>query len=179
MYRERFPEKQFLIVLDNFHNLKDRSYGGSSKRREQIIDNVDRLKQFIQACNVPVITTAELRKVPPGKRPTEDDISETGTLYYRCDICLMLHNDLTENPRSDIFWEGATQDGHEKKPVLEIRVRKNKWSSFKDWWFFRYDPEYNFFKQFTDPEQIKQMREKVLDNLQRAMRQRPRNGDDE
>jgi len=182
VYREKFPDRKLIVVLDNFHNLTDRTvFSGGNRKREQAIENATELKRIAQTLNIPIVTTCELRKVPPGKRPMEDDIAETGALFYRSDLCLMLHNDLTENPLSDMFWmagDAESPSGCQKKPILEVMVRKNKISNFKDWWFHKYDNESNYFEEFNE-EATEQCKARVLKSFGRQQRYMSRERVDE
>lgn len=148
LYKRHFPDKKMLVILDNFHRLTDGGFGYGSTQREKTLLNSNRIKNLTTTYNIPIIMTAELRKVAPGRRPTEEDIAETNQLNYDSDLTMLLHNDLTENPASSIWW----QDHDMKRPRLEVRVVKNKLSDFKSWWIYDYDHTTNYFRETSDLE---------------------------
>ena len=161
LYRRTYPDKKMLVMLDNFHLLADNNFSFGQNERAKAKTNSTRLKAISVRHNIPIIATAELRKVDPGKRATPEDIAETAQLDYDADLTLMLHNDLKANPASPIYW----LKDQEKAPILEVRATKNKISAFGGWWFYAYKHTHNHFVQ--QPQSVaKQLVEEIVKGQQ-------------
>jgi len=132
-FKSRAGDKQLVVFVDSLHRIKQAERFHESVR-EQAQQASDTLKNWRTVFDIPVIATAEFRKLntPEGKtrRPTSDDIAEARDFKYDADCLMLLFNEMEAKKRepdaADLKWDwnGTLY------PVVEVFVPKNKTSSF-------------------------------------------------
>lgn len=157
-YRKRYPGKNIIVILDNFHKL-----GGHGKEelRVKFRSASDRLKKIAVSENIPIVMTVELTKLPLSEKPTLNSISESSQVEYDADAAILIHNDLHCNPHdSMITWNCVLNGKTYVFPILELSVDKNKISSFKGKLYYKFDPLRRKMSDLTDQE-LKEMHTRV------------------
>lgn len=133
-------DKQVIVFIDNLHDL-------NIKASPNISDKQLKYDIIAQWCadtsiryNIPVICTAELRKINGAKRPELDDIRECVKIKYEAKAVIMVYNEVHyKGDAAEVFY--LKQNTPMKQPVLELHFAKNKMSSFKGRLFFEFYPE--------------------------------------
>ena len=149
-----YPEKyQVVIFIDNFHDIQvtDDRYFEDNARFDHVSD---KLTEIANTFLIPVLCSAEFRKINVHKRPNIDDIKNTGKIAYEAKAIMLLYNEYgTKNESADIYWELADSRNPEavrKMPIVEFDVAKNKMSSFKGTHFMEFIPEMAHMRQVPD-----------------------------
>ena len=90
--------------------------------------------------DIPVVCTAELKKLYANRRPALDDIREAVKIKYEAKAILLLYNEVHyKGESSDVYF---LRNGNPlKQPVVEVHFAKNKIHSFKGRCFFEFFPE--------------------------------------
>lgn len=140
-----YPDKyQLVVFVDNFHDIEvldDRYFEDNAK-----YDNVaGRLTDMANEHMVPILCSAEFRKINAHKRPQIDDLKSSGKIAYEAKTIMLLYNEFgTSGENADIYWELADAKNTEvvtKMPIVEFDVAKNKMSAFKGTQFMEFIPE--------------------------------------
>jgi len=130
---------KLVVFIDNFHDIEVESqrYNDENRRYNDICAALDTLAIRF---DLPIICTAELRKLNGLRRPTNDDIRETVKMSYKAKAILSCYNEVgIRDQNASIYW--THPERQEKMPVLEVRFTKNKMSSYKGRLFFKFIPE--------------------------------------
>lgn len=132
--------RQLVVFIDSLHRITN-SRKFHQTVREAAMEISNSLKRWRNTYRLPVIATAELRKLNDrgGVRPTADDIKEASDFKYDVNVTLLLYNDLRSRKEAaelkflygDTYW-----------PVLELNVDKNKTSSFQRRLYFKFYPPF-------------------------------------
>lgn len=142
-------KKQIVVMIDNFHDLTSRDH--PNYQDKQKFDYLaQRCADLAIKYDIPVICSAELRKMNTNTRPTLDDIREAVKIKYEAKAILLCHNDVhTKGEAANVFFKRSDKPA-EKQPVFEVHVAKNKFGSFKGRLFFESYPEMARMEQADD-----------------------------
>lgn len=114
-------KRRVVLFIDKFHDIKTESVRGDENETLKFI--AKELKSLTTNDGIPVITTAELRKLQGFSRPTKSDVRETVKTEYTCDVIFLVYNEYAVRSSSaQIYWEV----NGEKQGVLELQISKNK-----------------------------------------------------
>jgi replicative DNA helicase len=149
IYKKISEGKQLVVFVDNLHRLT--SYK-RTETRELYMMISDQLKYWKSQYDIPVITTAELRKTNHTKRPVGDDIKETKDLQFDADFVGLLFNDYYINPNTNLKFVRDVNAEDAFGPIVELNVIKNKTSSFKSRLYYKMYPELSKFIECTENE---------------------------
>jgi replicative DNA helicase len=142
------PEDYRLVIfVDNFYDIKSNN---KNLQGSDLYNTVsDTLGELADLYDLPIVCTAELRKLNGYRRPTPDDLRDTVVLQYRADAILLCYNDVgVKMQMADVFWY---KEGSEKKqPILEIHVGKNKISDFKGRLFYQFWADQSFLTEVPE-----------------------------
>ena len=147
-YQEKFPDRQIVYFLDNFHKLNEAS--GMSDKDERI-----KIKQFSHYVknniavkyHIPVIATVEYTKLEPTKRPTNNNVAESVSIEYDCNFLAHLYNDMHAQGAGAKLYHRAHLNGEEQRlPRIEMSIGKNKITSYKDKLYFDFFPASSMYK---------------------------------
>mgnify|MGYP002514940018 CR=1 FL=1 len=96
--------------------------------------------RFLIQYNIPLVCTAEMKKINGDRRPILDDIRECVKIKYEAKAIILVYNEVHyKGESSEIFFN---RNGYMmKQPVLELHFAKNKISSFKGRLFYEFYPE--------------------------------------
>ncbi|MCP4573381.1 MAG: AAA family ATPase [bacterium] len=95
-------EKLSLIVIDYLTLIDSCPSERFESRQQEVSTHSRRMKALAKEAGCPILVLAQLRKVPPGsegRRPTNQDIRDTGAIEQDADVVLLLHPEV--DPRVD------------------------------------------------------------------------------
>lgn len=150
-WQEAFPDKQIVYFLDNFHKLPDFPGKDERVRFKQLSKAV---KDMATRLHIPVFSTIEYTKIPPGIRPSIYNVAESVQMSYDLNFMAHLYSELVDKPNSftlcheDIDWQGNKV----LLPRSELIVDKNKVTDCKGVLHFDFWPassDYRFVDQAT------------------------------
>lgn len=146
-YQDKYPDRQVVYFLDNFHKLRDFEHMGDERTRFKIMSTV--VKNIATKYHIPVLCTMEYTKLAAGTRPTNDNISETVQMEYDANLICHLYNEMHEKgdrAEEHTYHMVNERHGATRRPVIELIVGKNKISSFKSSIYFKFYPPSSDFK---------------------------------
>jgi len=146
-YQDKYPDRQIVYILDNFHKLRDFESMGDERTRFKIMSTV--VKNMATRFHIPVFCTMEYTKLPAGTRPTNDNISETVQMEYDANLICHLYNEMHEKgdrAEEHTYHMAPQRNGATRRPIIEMIVGKNKISSFKSSIYFKFHPPSSDFK---------------------------------
>ena len=115
-YSEKYPTRHLFFFLDNFHLLNVPGYEDGRTKYKYASHE---MKAAAVKNNCTVIMTAEYKKVPPERKPCNNDLGETVALEYDANAIIHLDSELhrTRDKTNNYF---MSMDGHNNKyPVIE------------------------------------------------------------
>lgn len=137
---------QLVIFIDNFHDVtvRDIKFGSDTNGKyDHIADNLSKLATKLDC---PVICSAEFRKLNGNRRPILDDIRESTKIVYEAKAILLVYNEVgLRGQQAQIFWKRS--DSPDNQPIFEVKIGKNKFSSFKGRIFYEFMPEMSYFRE--------------------------------
>lgn len=137
--KEKYPDRNIVYVLDNFHKLSDLNNVKDERVRFKELSKL--VKGLATKHHISVITTVEYRKTK--EKAGNEDILETGQIEYDANLIAHVHNEMHEKG------VGATMihrdNNGERLPIIEFQVGKNKITSFKDRMYFQFFPASSSF----------------------------------
>ena len=140
-YKTKYPDRNIVYVLDNFHKLQDfATLQGDERGRFKQMSTV--MKGLATRHHVAIITTVEYRKTQNNQRAGNQDISETVQIEYDANLIAHIHNDLHDKgDRASFYHYEDDEDGTPvKMPTVELEIGKNKITAFKNKLFFDFYP---------------------------------------
>jgi DNA primase catalytic core len=149
-YKQRYPDRNIVYILDNLHKLQD--FGASSESERVKFKGIsEMIKNMATRHHITILCTVEYTKLPAGTKPTNYNIAETVQLIYDSNFIAHLYNDVHERGEelagSVGMTHAATVSGkHKVLPVIELFIGKNKITDFKNKIFFEFFPASSDFK---------------------------------
>ena len=140
---------KLVIFIDNFHDVTvdGTSFRGDNNAKYDFI--AGELSRLCTQYDIPMICTAEFRKLNGNRRPTNDDLRESVKISYEAKAILLCYNEVgIRGEASNIYWQKAGNPL--KQPVLEVKFGKNKYTSFKNRIFFEFMPEMSYLKEASE-----------------------------
>lgn len=137
--------KRLIVFIDNFHDITTtaKEAQGSDKNKYDYL--AQRCSDMANSYDIPIITTAEFRKLNSNKRPTVDDIRESVKIKYEAKSILLAYNEVgIKGEGASVYWTRRGSDV--KQPVFELKIGKNKYTSYKTRLFFEFWPELAYFE---------------------------------
>lgn len=131
------PTYRLVVFIDNFHDIGVKSvhFNSDTAKFDYLPQELSRM---CTVYDIPLVCTAEFRKLNGNKRPTVDDIKEATKIGYEAQVILLCYNEVGHRGEAaSIFWEDGAKP-NEKQPILEAKVGKNKQGSFKGRIFFEF-----------------------------------------
>lgn len=151
IYKSIATGKQLIVMVDNIHRIKIGKKLNTST--EQFIHLSNTLKDWKDSYQIPVVVTAEIKKIHEVRKPRADDIREAKNLQYDSDVTVLLYTDFYKET-GKVKLEHFDGDGY-GKPVVEFKVIKNKTSGFKGNLYYKLFPEYSKLVECTREEMDK------------------------
>ena len=140
---------KLVVIIDNFHDITIETTNFRDNENARYTYISDKLSHMCTQFDIPIICTAEFRKLNGNRRPMVDDLRESGKIGYEAKAILLCYNEvgLRGEAASIYFNRGETEFANFKQPVLEVRVGKNKYSSYKGRLFYNFYPERSLLKE--------------------------------
>jgi DNA primase catalytic core len=128
LYRDKYPDKNIVAFLDNFHKLPDFSNIRQSNDRVKRLSNT--LKNITTANHVTIVATVEYRKLGLNERPDNMALAESRSLAYDATAIIHLHNDLHHKGEEETRLLHVDEEGT-ILPRIWVKFGKNKISGFE------------------------------------------------
>jgi replicative DNA helicase len=140
---------KLVVVVDNFHDITVDGMNFRDNDTAKFTYISDKLSKICTQFDIPVICTAELRKLNGTRRPIVDDVRESGKIAYEAKAIMLCYNEvgLRGEAASIYFNRGEAEFANYKQPVLEVKVGKNKYSSYKGRLFYNFYPESSLLRE--------------------------------
>ncbi|MGV7000371.1 DnaB-like helicase C-terminal domain-containing protein [Priestia megaterium] len=137
-----FPEgTKLVIMIDSIYDLTVESKQLQDKALYEYVAKT--VKGWTVAYDVIVMCTAHLRKLNGGRRPDTSDLKENNRLEYEANFIALLYNEVgLKEEGAEIYW--LSEESESKMPVIEMKVGKNKFSSFKGTRFYEFLPDMSY-----------------------------------
>ncbi len=162
-YRNKYPTRNILVFLDNFHRM---NYEGNelAEGRHKYKATSALTKGFTTKYNCNIIATVEMTKEGMYDKPKDARaIAEAASLQFDANLIIYLWNDLNVNrEKADLYFESSVleylpdSNGYIHKPmvkpIIEGLVLKNKLSEFKGVLYWRFHPELALYEECTSIE---------------------------
>ena len=142
-------DKRIVVFIDNFHDLTTKEH--PNYQDKQKYDHIaQKCADIAIKYKIPLVCTAEFRKMNGSFRPTLDSIRESVKIKYEAKAILLCHNEVHyKGEGADVYFEREDKPD-QKQPVFEIHFAKNKISSFKGRLFFESYPEMAYMTECDD-----------------------------
>ena len=145
-YQEKYPNKQIVYFLDNFHKLSDMISEKDERIRFKHMSNYIKNHLAIKY-HIPVLATVEYTKLDPKLRPTNNNIAESVAMEYDSNLIVHMYNEMHGKGAEAVTMHRKTLNGEEKVlPRCEMIFGKNKITSFKDSMFLDFYPASSMFE---------------------------------
>lgn len=137
-----FPEgTKLVIMIDSIYDLTVDSKQLQEKALYEYVAKT--VKGWCVTYDVIVMCTAHLRKLNGGRRPGTDDLKENNRLEYEANFIALLYNEVgLKEEGAQIYW--LSEEDETKMPVVEMKVGKNKFGSFKGTRFYEFMPNMSY-----------------------------------
>ena len=141
-----------LVVLVDFFNMVE--WKKKAERTETETQLAFFFKRMAGLYKCPVVATVEANKGIADSRIKEMDIKGSSALQFRSTLTLLLSSDFETDEDSEdtggmFFWD----DKGIANPIVQVRVSKNKGSSFRKSLYFKFLRSYSKFEEGTEEEQ--------------------------
>jgi hypothetical protein len=144
-HRDKHPDRRIIYFLDNFHKVPDFPTKDERVRFKHLSEAY---KSIATRLHVPVISTVEYTKLPPGVKPTKSNIAESVAMEYDANFIAHLYSEVTDIPNSfSVCHKGKNWRGEEEiLPRVEMLVDKNKITECKGHLYFDFWPAASDFR---------------------------------
>ncbi|QHW35857.1 AAA family ATPase (plasmid) [Paenibacillus rhizovicinus] len=132
---------RIVIAIDSFNDItvESEKFNNSDAKNTYV---AKALKKWTVTYNAVVMCTAHLRKTG-NKRPTVEDLKDTIELQYEANLICLLYSDVgVKEENAAVYW--INEDEERKMPVIEMRIGKNKFGSFKGTRFYEFTPDWSY-----------------------------------
>ena len=156
--KSKDEDYRLVVIIDNFHDITTTSVRNSENDNSRYDYICDKLSHLATIYDLPIICTAEFRKLNGTRRPIMDDVRSTTKIGYEAKAILLCYNEVgLKGEEASIYWELSGSEF--KMPVLEVKVGKNKYSSYKGRLFYNFRPEMSRLEEATqdDIEKYRQL----------------------
>jgi DNA primase len=152
-YRNKYPSRPIVIVVDNTHNLNE--FTGVSELREKYNRIATTMKDLCTIYDATMIASVEYRKKQRSIEPDEiwlprnDDIKETGAFKYRADWIGHIYSDIKERPtKYFIFYTDPVTGEH--MPRIGLFHAKTKINGYTGVKYMDFYPASSSFVEIAD-----------------------------
>lgn len=139
-YQDKYPDKHVIYMLDNFHKLTDYAHITDERVRMKALSTSVKAIALRRKCCM--MSTVEYTKLPPGMKPNNNNIIETGQIEYDANVIFHVYSERADTPDRFTVCHNATNwDGNPAMlPRIEMIVGKNKVTDLKDSFFLDFWP---------------------------------------
>jgi DNA primase len=146
-YKNKYPDRNIVYILDNFHKQKDFQAAAKSDERVRFKTISNIIKNLATANHCCVITTVEYKKVERGRKATNEDMAETGQIEYDANFVAHVRNEVHERgDQATLAFVGDVSGKPTRMPIIELDIGKNKITSFKNRIYFNFYPSSSDFE---------------------------------
>ncbi len=140
-----FPENtKIVIMIDSIYDLTVDSKQLQDKALYEYVAKA--VKGWCVTYDVAVMCSAHLRKLNGGRRPMTDDLKENNRLEYEANFIGLLYNEVgIHEENAKVYWLNDEEES--KMPVIELKVGKNKFGSFKGTRFYEFMPNISYMTE--------------------------------
>lgn len=131
-----------VAIIDNFHDItvEGQSFRSDNQKFDHIAGELSRICTLL---DIPIICTAEFRKLNGNRRPTVDDVRESVKIAYEAKAIMLCYNEVgIRGEAASVYWQKP--EIPYKQPVMEVKMGKNKYTSYKNRLFFEFMPEMSY-----------------------------------
>lgn len=140
------PAYQLVVFIDNFHDVTVKTIKFGSDTSGKYDHIADKLSHLATKFDCPIICSAEFRKLNGNRRPVLDDIRESVKIVYEAKAIMLCYNEVgLRGQQAQICWKRG--DSTDNQPIFEVKIGKNKFSSFKGRIFYEFVPEMSYFRE--------------------------------
>jgi replicative DNA helicase len=135
------PEFNLVVAIDSLNDIKfsEQGFNSTVDKHSEIARMV---KDWATDLNIIIFGSSHLRKINATRRPTLDDLKESGEYVYEASVVFLLYSDVSKNKQgAKIYYNSEVRP--DKQPVIEIDWAKNKKSAFKGRTYCYFAPEYS------------------------------------
>lgn len=151
-YKDKYPDRNMIYILDNFHKLQD--FEGIKTNDERVRFKVmsNRMKTMATKHHICILSTVEYPKLQQGQIPTNNNIAETQKISYDANLLCHIYNDLHEwGDKAEHYHISIDGEGVPvKMPRLMVNFGKNKISPYKGRQWYDFYPEQSDFVYVED-----------------------------
>jgi len=122
-YRDRYPSKNIILFIDNFHKLPDYADINGHERIKRLSNH---LKNMAVMYHITIVSTVEYRKLAAGELPSNVAIAESRSLSYDSDVIIHLYNDLHNKGENLAECIHYGENGGDILPRIWCKFGKNK-----------------------------------------------------
>lgn len=142
-------KRKICVFIDNFHDLTTNhpESKGSDKAKYDYLARA--VSDAATQLDVPIVCSAEFKKINGYRRPVIDDIRESVKIKYEAKSIMLCFNEVSlKGEAAGVYFNKANDPS--KQPVYEVQFQKNKFTSFKGRVYFEGYPEMAFFIEADD-----------------------------
>lgn len=160
--KEAGEKRKVVVFIDNFHDLTTQSSEAKGSDKQKYDYLASYVADMATALDVPIVCSAEFKKLNGFRRPSIDDIRESVKIKYEAKSVMLCYNEVSlKGEGASVYFDKAGDPG--KQPVYEVKFAKNKFSKFKGRVYFEGYPEMAFFIE-ADEESTKRYNNVVYSN---------------
>lgn len=139
------PEPLELVVfIDSFHDIQPDSKIPPGMNPYEYTAKV--ISDLASDYNIPVVCTAELKKINGFRRPIVDDVRDSVKIRYKAKSIMLCYNELgLRGENADIYFLKNSGGEKIRYPVFEVHIAKNKFNNWKGRLFYEFWPEMALF----------------------------------
>jgi len=126
-YREKYPQRNIVLFVDNFHKLPDYAEIQGHERVKRLSNH---LKNMAVANHITIVSTVEYKKLPAGEKPDNQAIAESRALAYDATVILHLYNNLHHSNEDEAILIHKDDYGN-TLPRIWVKFGKNKVSGYE------------------------------------------------
>jgi replicative DNA helicase len=174
-YQEKYPSRRLVYFLDNFHKLTDYQSADNERVRFKTLSKA--IKSMATRYHIPILCTMEYTKLPPGTRPSNNNLAESVSMEYDSNFIAHMYNELHElGPQANSYHVTIKDGMAQRFPRIEMIIGKNKISSFKNSLYYDFYPASSDFIAIDEgviAEEIKAAKEEKEQGLRKSGKASP------
>ena len=156
-------KRKVVVFIDNFHDLTTTSSEAKGSDKAKYDYLAQAVSDMATQLDIPVVCSAEFKKLNGFRRPSIDDIRESVKIKYEAKSVMLCYNEVSlKGEGASVYFEKTGDPG--KQPVYEVSFAKNKYSKFKGRVYFEGYPEMAYFIE-ADAESTKRYNNVVYSNM--------------
>ena len=139
-------DRDLCIFIDNFHDLSSEKVSIGTDQNARFEQAGGALKNISETYDVPIIATAEYKKLEGKSRPVISDIKQTGKTIYQAKTVMLCYNEVgVKDEMAKVYF--AREERDRKSPIFEVHIAKNKSSDMKSRLFYEFYEEMARFEE--------------------------------